>query len=77
MSIKQQTVIDRIEVIENGIIHVRQATITLNGEVEISRQFKRWVLLPGIDISNQTAEVKEVCNQTWTNEVVEAYLSLL
>ena len=75
MSITQQTMIDRIEVLSNGIIQVRQALVSTDGEKEIGRQFTRWVLKPGDDVSDQTAEVQQVCTDTWTQEVVSAYLA--
>ena len=65
--------IDRIEVIENGIIQVRQATITERDGQFVSRTFHRWVLTPDSDISNQEQKIQDIANAAWTPEVKVAY----
>ena len=65
--------IDRIEVVEQGIIQVRQATIIERDGEFVSRTFHRWVLTPDSDISNQEQKVKDICNAAWTPEVRQAY----
>ncbi len=65
--------IDRIEVIAEGAIQVRQATIIERDGEFVSRTFHRWVLTPDSDISNQEQKVKDICNAAWTPEVRQAY----
>jgi hypothetical protein len=65
--------IDRIEVVEHGIIQVRQATIIERDGEFVSRTFHRWVLTPDMDISDQEQKVQDICNAAWTNEVKAAY----
>jgi len=65
--------IDRIEVVEHGIIQVRQATIIERDGEFVSRTFHRWVLTPDMDISDQEQKVKDICNAAWTPEVRQAY----
>ena len=65
--------IDRIEVVEHGIIQVRQATIIERDGEFVSRTFHRWVLTPDSDISDQEQKVKDICNAAWTPEVRQAY----
>ena len=65
--------IDRIEVVEHGIIQVRQATIIERDGEFVSRTFHRWVLTPDMDISNQEQKVQDICNAAWTPEVRQAY----
>jgi len=65
--------IDRIEVVEHGIIQVRQATIIERDGEFVSRTFHRWVLTPDMDISNQEQKVKDIANAAWTPEVRQAY----
>jgi len=65
--------IDRIEVIAEGAIQVRQATIIERDGEFVSRTFHRWVLTPDMDISDQEQKVKDICNAAWTPEVRQAY----
>jgi hypothetical protein len=65
--------IDRIEVIAEGAIQVRQATIIERDGEFVSRTFHRWVLTPDMDISGQEQKVKDICNAAWTPEVRQAY----
>ena len=65
--------IDRIEVVEHGIIQVRQATIIERDGEFISRTFHRWVLTPDSDISDQEQKVQDIANAAWTPEVRQAY----
>lgn len=73
MSLSKTTVIDRIEVFEDGQIQVRQAQVITDSGNEIARNFSRWVLTPGEDVSTQDAKVKAICNAVWTSEVISAY----
>jgi hypothetical protein len=73
MALTENTNIDRIEVVNQWNIQVRQATvITKNGE-QVARSFHRWVLTPDSDISDQEQKVKDICNAAWTDEVKAAY----
>ncbi len=65
--------IDRIEVVEHGIIQVRQATIIERDGEFVSRTFHRWVLTPDSDISGQEQKVQDIANAAWTPEVRQAY----
>ena len=73
MALDKQSLIDKIEVVENGIIQVRQVTRILEDGVELSSSFHRWTLAPGQDVSDQEARVQAIANATWTPEVIAAY----
>jgi hypothetical protein len=74
----QSTKIDLIEVVANGIIQVREATVALDSAgVEISKTYKRWCLTPGQDIREQAQAVQNVCAAAWTPQVVAAYQQLM
>jgi hypothetical protein len=73
MSLEKQTKIDRIEVVENGIVQVRQATIINEDGNQISRTFHRWCIAPGEDYSTQEQQVQDICKVTHTPEVIAAY----
>jgi hypothetical protein len=73
MALTENISIDRIEVVSDWNIQVRQATvITKNGE-QVARSFHRWVLTPDSDISSQEQKVQDICNAAWTDEVKAAY----
>jgi hypothetical protein len=69
----ERTEIDRVEVVSNWNIQVRQATIIERDGEFVSRTFHRWVLTPDIDISDQEQKVKDIANAAWTPEVRQAY----
>ena len=73
MALTEQTEIDRVEVVGNWNIQVRQATIIERNGQFVSRTFHRWVLLPDMDISDQEQKVKDIANAAWTSEVRQAY----
>ena len=73
MAIDKQTIIDKIEVVENGIVQVRQATIITEDGNQISRTYHRWVITPGQDYSDQEDKVKAICQVAHTPEVIAAY----
>lgn len=69
--------IDKIEVVENGIVQVRQVNRILKDGAEIARNYHRWVLTPAQDVSDQEPRVQAICQATWTPEVIEAYQAQL
>jgi hypothetical protein len=73
MSLDKQIKIDRIEVIENGVVQVRQATIITEDGKQISRTYHRWIIAPGEDYSAQEQQVQDICKVTHTPEVIAAY----
>lgn len=75
MPLTERIVIDRVEVVENNIIQVRQATVIERDGVEIARTFHRWTLCPGDDLSNQDAKIVAIANAVWTDDVIGEYAS--
>ena len=73
MTLSSTTVIDKIEILENGVVQVRQAQVITDSGNEIARNFARWVCVPGEDVSTQDAKVKAICEAVWTSDVVSAY----
>lgn len=73
MALTEHTEIDRVEVIQRGIIQVRKnTTIERDGQF-VSNSFHRWVLTPDMDISDQEQKVQDIANAAWTSEVKAAY----
>lgn len=76
MSLTKEVVIDKIEVMENGIVQVRQVTRILEDNQRLTQTYHRWSLTPGQSIEDQPANVQAICNAAWTNEVKSAYAAL-
>ena len=73
MALEKVIFVDRIEVVESGVIQVRTKTAIKEDGVEISSKFHRHVVAPGDDYSKQDARVKAICAATHTAAVVVAY----
>ena len=73
MALTENTSIDKIEVVGDWNIQVRQATVIEKDGVQVARSFHRWVLTPDSDISGQEQKVQDICNAAWTDEVKSAY----
>ena len=71
--LEKQTIIDRIEVMQDQTVAVRYlVTITEDGK-PFSEQVKGNYFKPGDDYSQEDAKVQSVCSLIHTPEVVTAY----
>ena len=73
MALEKQTVVDKIEVTENGTVQVRTATRIMEDGVQLSQSYHRHVVVPGADYSGEDARVQAICAATHTAEVIAAY----
>ena len=73
MALTEKIEIDRIEVVNNWNVQVRQATTIERDGVLVSKTFNRWILTPDSDITNQEQKVQDICNAAWTTEVRSAF----
>ena len=73
MALTERTEISRREVLPDGQIQVRTDTVIERDGIEISRSFRRHVVCPGDDVSNEDASVQTVANAVHTAEVIAAY----
>ena len=82
MALTKVIVVDKIEVMESGVVQVRTATRVMEDGVELSSSFHRTVLEPSTkasgswadtDISGEDARVQAIANATWTSSVKTAY----
>lgn len=73
MALEKQTVVDLVEVTENGCVQVRTKTAIMEDGVQISGTFHRHVVAPGDDYSKEDDRVKAICKATHTPAVVAAY----
>jgi hypothetical protein len=71
--LEKVTVVDRIEVIENGSVQVRTKTAIMEDGKQISGTYHRHVVAPGDDYSGEDTRVQGICAALHTAEVVAAY----
>ena len=73
MSLTKETVVDKIEVLENGIIQVRSVIRVLESSLQhgqehiesISQSYHRHTLAPGDDLTNEDPKVVAIANAAW------------
>ena len=74
MALTKEIKIDKIEIVGDfKQLQIREATIVLDDGQELSRSFNRYILNPGMDISDQPADIQSIANAVWTEEVINAY----
>jgi hypothetical protein len=73
MVLDKQIKIDRVEVVENGTVQVREATIITDNGNQVSRTYHRWCIAPNEDYSTQEQQVQDICKVAHTPEVIAAY----
>jgi hypothetical protein len=71
--LEKVVLVDRIEVLENGCVQVRQKISIIENGSEISATFHRHVVAPGNDYSSEDAKVQAICAVVHTPEVIAAY----
>ena len=71
--LEKVTVVDRIEVVENGSVQVRTKTAIMEDGKQISGTFHRHLVAPGDDYSGEDARVQAICAATHTADVIAAY----
>ncbi len=71
--LEKVTVVDRIEILENGCAQVRTKVVVLEDGKQISSTFHRHVVSPGDDYRNEDARVQAICSATHTADVIAAY----
>ena len=77
MALEKQVVVDKIEVVEVGVVQVRTATRIVEDGNVISTSYHRHTIAPGQDYSNEDDRVKAICAATHTQEVITKYQELL
>jgi hypothetical protein len=75
-TLTEETMNDKIEVVNNGtfsVVQVRTATIIKRDNEEISRSFHRHVVAPDADLSAEDADVVAICTPVFTDAMKTAY----
>ena len=79
MALTQETKIDRVEILEDGQVQVREANVISDNGVEVARNFNRYVLDPATDSVDDVnakiagkagVDVSSIVNAIWTPTLV-------
>ena len=73
MSLTKEINIDKIEIVENGTVQVREVTRIMEDGNELSKSYHRWSIAPGQDYSDQPDNVKAICAVAHTPAVIAAF----
>ena len=73
MALEKIQIVDRIEVVESGVVQVRTKIDIMEDGKQISGNFHRHVVVPGDDYSAEDARVQAICAATHTADVIAAY----
>lgn len=73
MALEKQIIVDKIEVLESGVVLVRTATRIIEDGNVLSSSFHRHTVAPGAPWANEDPRVQAICMATHTPEVVAAY----
>jgi len=81
MALTKTTTNDKIEVMQLAkgypVVQVRTATIIAEDGTEISRTFHRHVVMPDADLTQEDADVADICASVFTSAVKAAYAAHL
>jgi hypothetical protein len=72
-TLTKEIIIDKIEILADEQLQVRERTVIKEDGKELSSSFHRWVLAPGDDLTNQDPRVQAVANALWTPAALAAY----
>lgn len=70
--ITKHVVTGLIQVLENGVLQVREDTVIAEDGVEILRQYFRYVLEPGDPVAEKSQRIQDIAAAVWTTDVVIA-----
>jgi len=77
MTITKQSIVDQIEVVQNGTVQVRMLNQITDDSTTpptvTSVGFDRHVVVPGQDYSQEDAKVQAICAAVHTPEVIAFY----
>jgi hypothetical protein len=73
MALEKVIAVDRIEVVESGVVQVRTATRIMEDGKQISSTFHRHSIAPGADYSGEDTRVQGVCAALHTAQAIAAY----
>jgi len=73
MALSEQVVVDSVEVNERGLVLVKEVTKIIKDGAVLAKTARRYVLMPGDDLTDQPPRVLDVANAVWTEEFMTAW----
>jgi hypothetical protein len=78
MALTKTTLIDRIEIMADGVIFVRTVTRAFDDDGSVlGERIARATLTPGQDVTAHPVKVRAICNLVWTPAVIAAYAAAM
>ena len=81
MALVEKTIVDKVEFVGPfKVCQVREDKQIIDDstdEIKSGGNWHRYVLNPGIDISDQPADIQALCNSAWTQEIKDAFSASL
>lgn len=71
MALEEIKVIDKIEIVENGTIQVREVTRIMRDGEQIAHSYHRWSFEPNSDISMMPENVQAIAAVVWPTNPLE------
>lgn len=71
--IDKKQFVDKVEVLEDGVVQVRTTTVLVEGEVELAKTYHRHCVVPGQDFSTEDKMVQDICAVVHTRDRISAY----
>ena len=73
MALSKERVTDRIEITEDGTVHIREAIYIVEDGVRLGLLgYQRDTKRPGEDVAQKSERIKAVAAAVWTPDVIQA-----
>lgn len=70
----KKTEIDKIEILRDGVVQVRESQEIFDGDELLAQRFRRFVLTPIMDPATiPQPRVRRICEFIWTPQVIADY----
>lgn len=73
MALNKEIKIDQITVTDNFVVMIRERTVIMENNAELSQTYHRTTLEPGDDYSKMPENVIKICEVMWTPEIIAEY----
>ena len=73
MALSKETVVDRIEILEDGQMQIRTAVRIIENGSPLAQQFHRHVIEPGDDLTKEDKRVKDIGELIHTQAVIAEF----
>lgn len=67
MALSKAIVTDKIEILESGIIQVREATRFMDDDQKVAETFHRRILTPGDDLGSEDPRTAAIAAAAWAD----------